>query len=183
MLLSANLRVLSRTWVLTVHRSTSLPHEITQVGRDLQRSPHPASCSERLTVKEAARGLMPVGSEYLQGRRILQPPWATCLLHCLTTLTAKNKLLYQVRISHVPTHLYCLLSFHCVPLRRVWLHLLCTLPSVAAYNRGGFPLKPPLFRAEQAQFSQPLLLHHELQPPKILAALHWTCFSMSVSFL
>lgn len=33
---------------LTLQQSSSLPHETPQVGRDLQRSPHPASCSEQV---------------------------------------------------------------------------------------------------------------------------------------
>lgn len=127
-----------RTCVLTLHGSTSLPHAITQVRRDLQRSPRPASCSEQVVVEQAARGHIQVGSEYLQGWRILQPPWVTCSLRCLTTLTARNKLLYQVRISDVPTHLYCLLSFHRARLRTVWLHLPCALPSAAA-QQGASP--------------------------------------------
>lgn len=108
-------------------------HRWDRTSRGHLRQP---SCSEQATVEQAARGLMRVGSAYLQGWRILQPPWATRSLQCLTTLTATNKLLYQVRTSHVPTHLYCLFSFHCAPLRGAWLHLLCSLPSVAAYDRG-----------------------------------------------
>ena len=84
-----------------------------------------------------------------------------------------------MRIPPVVSCDHSCLFCHQAPLRRFWLHLFCTLPLVAADN--GRVLPKPLLRAEQTQFSQPLLLHHMFQPLTILVALHWTRTSMSIS--
>lgn len=84
-----------------------------------------------------------------------------------------------MRIPPAVSCVHCCLFYHQAPLRTAWLHLFCTLPLVAA-DKGRVLPAPSLLRAEQSQFSQPLLLHPMLQPLTILVALHWTRTSMSV---
>ena len=60
------------------------------------------------------------------------------LFHCSTTMIVKNKNFFQCwsGISRVSVWACCLLSYHWLPLRRAWLHLLYSLPCIKATNPG-----------------------------------------------
>lgn len=77
-------------------------------------------------------------------------------------------------IAYVPTWACCLLSYHHVPLQKIWL--LCIL-LLGSWGQQWDPTKPSL-KAEQ-----PLLRCHVLQPPSHLGALRWICSSLSSSLL
>lgn len=163
MLLSTNL--CSQPCILTPHQSTLLPCEIPLVGWSppLWRSRLlGASC--RLVQSTSKAG----GYCSLPGnpaRSSVQPPFQQ-----------KWKLLHQVQISDVSTHLYCL----CPPLGKVGLHLLLT-PLSSCIHQGGSPWSHLSLGLNKHSSLSCSSLSQKLQPHNILAACHWPCISVSCS--
>ena len=73
-------------------------------------------------------------------------------------------------------------SCHWAPLKRAWLHSLCTLPSGVCEHWWVTP-KPSLLQAEQSQLSQPFLVGDMLHSFTIFVSLLWNLSTMSISLL
>jgi len=69
-------------------------------------------------------------------------------------------------------------SYHCAPVRRAWLHVLCIFLSGSCRQQWGFPWAFIFPSCEQTEFSQPLLVCHV----PLTEVLCWTHSRMSVPF-
>lgn len=66
---------------------------------------------------------------------------------------------YLIRVSHVPTFVICVSSYHCASPRGIWLHLLCTLQLQTTVRS---LLNLPFLRLNKPS---PVLIRHVLRFP------------------
>lgn len=133
------------------------------------------SYSKQDQLEQVAQGLVQLILGYIQGQRFynLSKP----LLQCLTTL--RVKIFFRVSNQNFTYSSLCLLlSWY----RESVSIFFVSFFQVVAHNNKTSP--PPAFlKAEQTQFSQPLLICPLLQPWTILVILTQTHSSISMPFL
>lgn len=105
---------------------------MAEIGWDLWRSTPPAQRDTQSRVHRTISSLLKISKEVAA-----QPLWVACTNH----LHIQEALPDIQTISCVPLCIYCLSSWNKEPLKRAWLHPLCTFSSATYRHWWDHPLR------------------------------------------
>jgi len=127
------------------------------VGRDLCGSSSPTLLPKQGHPEQAAQDSVQAGLEYLQRRRLHNPPWAACS-SVLSPSKWRNSSSYSDGTSCASVCALCPLSCHWTPHWKELGPILLTPTLQIFVSTYKVPSQPSLLQAKQAQVPQPFLL-------------------------